>query len=69
MECVGAKYNSSNGKMGRITITKTTMFVIFNLQNSHLLTMSLPTEEVFQARIGLWQIFQLSIFILSREKY
>ena len=38
MECVGAKYNSSNGKMRRITITKTTMFVIFNLQNSHLLT-------------------------------
>ena len=35
MECVGAKYNSSNGKMRRITITKTTMFVIFNLQNSH----------------------------------
>ena len=48
MECVGAKYNSSNGKMRRITITKTTMFVIFNLQNSHLLTLSLPTEEVFQ---------------------
>ena len=35
MECVGANYNSSNGKMRRITITKTTMFVIFNLQNSH----------------------------------
>ena len=29
-------------------ITKTTMAVIFNLQNSHLLTLSLPTEEVFQ---------------------
>ena len=28
-------------------ITKTTMSVIFNLQNSHLLTLSLPTE-VFQ---------------------
>ena len=25
------------------------MVVIFNLQNSHLLTLSLPTEEVFQA--------------------
>ena len=24
------------------------MFVIFNLKNSHLLTFSLPTEEVFQ---------------------
>ena len=30
-------------------ITKSTMVVIFNLQNSHLLTLSLPTEEVFQA--------------------
>ena len=31
-------------------ITKTTMVVIFNLQNTHLLTLSLPTEEVFQNR-------------------
>ena len=29
-------------------ITKTTMVVIFSLQNSHLLTLSLPIEEVFQ---------------------
>ena len=29
-------------------ITNTTMVVIFDLQNSHLLTLSLPTEEVFQ---------------------
>ena len=29
-------------------ITKTKMVVIFNLQNSHLLTLSLPTEEVLQ---------------------
>ena len=29
-------------------ITKTTMVVIFNLQNSHLLTLSLLTEKVFQ---------------------
>ena len=28
--------------------TKTTMVVILNLQNSHLLNFSLPTEEVFQ---------------------
>ena len=35
-------------KMRWIVITKTTMVVIFNLQNSHLLTLSLPTEEVFQ---------------------
>ena len=51
-------------------ITKATMVVTFNLQNSHLLPLSLPTEEVFQVngQIGRWQIFQLSIFILSREK-
>ena len=29
-------------------ITKTTMVLLFDLQNSHLLTLSLPTEEVFQ---------------------
>ena len=29
-------------------ITKTTKVTISNLQNSHLLTLSLPTEEVFQ---------------------
>ena len=29
-------------------IKKTTMVAIFNFQNSHLLTLSLPTEEVFQ---------------------
>ena len=29
-------------------ITNATMVVIFNLQDSHLLTLSLPTEEVFQ---------------------
>ena len=29
-------------------ITKTTMGVTFNLQNSRLLTLSLPTEEIFQ---------------------
>ena len=28
--------------------TKATMVVIFNSQNSHVLTLSLPTEEVFQ---------------------
>ena len=47
------------------------MGVIFDTQNSQLLTWSLPTEEIFfryTAKIGLWQIFQLSIFVLSREK-
>ena len=29
-------------------ITKPTMVVILNLQNSNLLTLSLPTEEVFE---------------------
>ena len=29
-------------------ITKQTMVVIFNSQNFHLLTLSLPTKEVFQ---------------------
>ena len=31
-----------------IMITKTTMVVILNLKNSHLSTLSLPTEEFFQ---------------------
>ena len=34
MECVGANYNSLDGKMRGITISKITMFVIYNLQNS-----------------------------------
>ena len=34
--------------MRGIMITKTKMFVIFNLQNFHLLTLSLLTEEVLQ---------------------
>ena len=29
-------------------ITKTTMVIIFNLKNSHLLTLSLPKKKVFQ---------------------
>ena len=45
VECVGA--DSEDRKMRWIMITKTTMVVIFNEQNSHLLTLSLPTE-VFQ---------------------
>ena len=30
------------------TLQKQIMGVIFNIQNSHLLTWSLPTEEIFQ---------------------
>ena len=45
------------------------MGVIFHKQNSKLLTWSLPTDEIFQVhKIGLWQIFQLSIVVLSRKK-
>ena len=47
-----------------IMITKTT---IFNLPNSHLLTFSLPTEEVLQVN-GQRKIFQSSIFLLSRKR-
>ena len=39
-----------------ITITQTTMVVIFNLQNSHLLTLSLPTGEVFQVNGQNWPV-------------
>ena len=45
VECVSA--DSEDRKMRWIMITKTSMVVIFNEQNSHLLTLSLPTE-VFQ---------------------
>ena len=46
IECVGA--HPEDGKVRWIVITKTTMIVIFNLQNSHLLTLSILTKEVFQ---------------------
>ena len=48
VKCVGA--NCQDGKRHWITITKTTMVVIFNLPNSHLLNLSSPTEEVFQVK-------------------
>ena len=43
---VGAK--AQGGKMRWITITKTVVGVIFNLQNSLLSTSSLPTDEIFK---------------------
>ena len=46
VECVGA--NSQDEKNCCIMVTKTSMVVIFNSQNSHLLTLSSPTDEVFQ---------------------
>ena len=39
--------NSQDRKMHWIMIIKKTMGIIFNLQNSNLLTLSLPIEEVF----------------------
>ena len=46
------------------------MGVIFNVQNSHSSTLSLPTEEIFLVNGPNcpWQIFQSSIFALSRDK-
>ena len=57
--------------MRLIMITKTTMIVIFNLQNSHLLTLPLPTEKVFQVNGQNRPVKNLPVvdFILSREKY
>ena len=45
VKCVGT--DSYDEKMRWIIITKATMVVIFNLQDSHFLTLSLPTK-VFQ---------------------
>ena len=51
-------------------ITKTIMVVIFNLQNSHLFTLSLPKEDVFQVNGQNRLVANLPFadFILSREK-
>ena len=46
IQYVGA--DPEDGKMRWIVITKTTMVAIFNLQNSHLLTLSILAKEVFQ---------------------
>ena len=45
------------------------MSVIFNIRNSQLSTFSLLIGEIFQlhGEIGLCQIFQQSIFVLSCE--
>ena len=61
---------AQDGKIGWVMITKIIMGVIFNVQNSHSSTLSLPTEEIFLVNgpIGPWQIFQSSIFALSPEK-
>ena len=61
---------AQDGKIRWVMITKIIMGVIFNVQNSYSSTLSLPTEEIFLVNgpIGPWQIFQSSIFALSREK-
>ena len=56
--------------MLNVMITKSTMVEILNLQNSHLLTFSSPTEEVFQVNGQNQPVAnpQVADFILSREK-
>ena len=53
-----------------INFTKKTMGVIFNIKNSQLVTFTDRQKRLFRytAKSGLWQIFQLSIFVFSREK-
>ena len=41
--------------------TKTVMGAIFNLQNSYLLTFSLPTEEIFQIHGQNWPVANLPV--------
>ena len=43
------------------------MVVIFNLQNSYLLTLSLPTEEVFQVNAQNWLAANLQVVDFSDE--
>ena len=42
-------------------ITKTTVVVIFNLQNSHLLILSLPTDKIFQVNGQDWPVENLPV--------
>ena len=69
VQCVGAK--AQDWKMSWTMITKTTMGVIFNLRNSYLLTLSIPTEEVFQVHGQNRPVAKLPIvdFALSCEEY
>ena len=60
VECVGTK--SLDGKMCWVMITKTTMVVIFNSQNYHLMTLSLLTEEVFQVNGQNRPVANLQVF-------
>ena len=67
VQCVGA--NSSDGKMRWLLITKTTMVVNFNLKNSHWLTLSSPTEEVFQVNgksSSCWFSFSAEFYVIKK---
>ena len=59
IESIGA--NSKDVKMRWIMITKTTVVVIFNLQNSHLLILSLPTDKIFQVNGQDWPVENLPV--------
>ena len=52
------------------TPQKQTMSVIFNTRNSQLSTFTYRQKKSFgyMAKIGLWQNYQSSIFVFSREK-
>ena len=63
IQSVGAK--AQDGKMGWIMITKTTMGVIFNLWNSHLLTLSLTTE--MQVNGQNWPVGNLPVVIFCSQ--
>ena len=43
------------------TLRKQTMGVVFNIQNSQLLTWSLPTEEIFQVHGQNWSVLNLLV--------
>ena len=49
-------------------LQKATMVVIFNLQNSHLLTWSLPTEEVFQVNGQNWPVANLPVVDVHSQR-
>ena len=67
LECVGA--NSWDGKICWIMTTISTTVVIFNLQNSLLLALSFPKEEVFQVNSQNRPVVNPPVvLILSREK-
>ena len=67
VECVGAKRLNMKKCIG--TLQKQTIGMIFNIQNSHLLTWYLPTEEMFQIHGQNRPVANLPVFVfvLSRK--